>query len=126
MRARAVMSSIMVHWADLTGRNRATNAYRQGRWLAERAIDAVDRLLRRCHGVHEYTDDSECILRIAWRAARSDILLQHGMLVRSGDATVELHLWNERLPLISHDGVGMAWGAVVDRQVRRSLTLLAA
>jgi hypothetical protein len=57
--------------------------------------------------------------------ARSDILLQHGTLVRSGDAIVELHLWNEQLPLISPDGPNMAWGALVHKQIRRSLTLLA-
>ena len=120
------MSRILVHRAGLTRRGLETNARLQIRWLIERAIHAFDRLLRRCYGVHEYTDDIECILRIALRTARSDILLQPGMLVRSGDAIVELHLWNEQLPLIPHDGANMAWGALVDRRVRRSLTLLAA
>jgi hypothetical protein len=76
--------------------------------------------------VHEYSDDIQCIFRIAMRSAQSDILLQPGILVRSGDTIVELHLWNEQLPLVPPDGANMAWGALVDRQIRRSLTLLAA
>ncbi|MGH7097750.1 MAG: YkoP family protein [Stellaceae bacterium] len=94
-------------------------------WFTKWAILALDRLLRRYYHVYEYTDDIECIFRIALRTARSDILLQPGMLIRSGDTIVELHLWNEQLPLIPPDGANMAWGASVDRQIRRSLTLLA-
>ena len=102
------------------------NARPQARWFTKRAIDTLDRLLRRCHDVHEYTDDVECIFRIALRTARSDILLRPAMIVRSGEAIVELHLWNEQLPLVPPDGANMAWGALADRQIRRSLTLLAA
>src|SRR5690348_9606871 len=101
-----------------------TNPRLQLRWLAKRSIQALDRMLRRCHGVHEYTDDPECMIRIAWRTARHDILLRDGTIVRSGDAIVELHLWNQQLPPIPPPGPGIAWGAAADRQVRRSLTLL--
>jgi hypothetical protein len=120
------MRSIMVQWTGLTRGELATTAAIRGGRLAERAIQGIDRVLRRWYGVYEFTDDRECIIRIALRAAGRDIPLRHGILVRSSDAVVELHLWNEQLPLISHDGVDMTWGAVVDRHVRRSLTLLAA
>ncbi len=119
------MRSIMVQWAGLTRGNLATNAGRRGRRLVERAIHALDPLLRRCYDVYEFTDDRECIIRIALRAAQSNVALQRGGHVRSGEAIVELHLWNEQLPLVSHNGVDMAWGALTDRQVRRSLNLLA-
>jgi hypothetical protein len=95
------------------------------RWFPKWATLALDRLLRHCYRVHEYTDDIECIFRISLRTARSNILLQPGMLVRSDDIIVELHLWNEQLPQIPPDGANMAWGTLVDRQIRRSLTLLA-
>src|SRR5271163_1808283 len=120
------MHPIMVQWTGLTRGELATTASVRGRRLAERAIQALDRVLRRWYGVYEFTDDRECIIRIALRAAGRDIPLRHGILVRSSDAVVELHLWNEQLPLISHNGVDMTWGAVVDRHVRRSLNLLAA
>ena len=45
---------------------------------------------------------------------------------RSGDAIIELHLWNEQLPMIPRKGANIACGALVDKRVRRSLTLLAA
>jgi hypothetical protein len=106
--------------------SRMFNARFQAYWLTKWAIRALDRLLCRCHGVHEYTDDAQCIFRIALRTARTDILVRPAMLVRSGDAIVELHLWNEQVPLAPPDGANMAWGALADRRIRRSLTLLAA
>ena len=121
-----MMSPIIMHHGALTRCASAINAGLQVRWLTKPAIQALDRLLRRCYGVHEYSDDIQCIFRIAMRSAQSDILLQPGILVRSGDTIVELHLWNEQLPLVPPDGANMAWGALVDRQIRHSLSLLAA
>lgn len=94
--------------------------------LTEKAIRGIERLLRRRYGVHEYTNDPACIFRIALRIADKELKLQDGTLVRSGDAVVELHLWNEQLPTIARDGATIAWGASVDRRIRRSLALLAA
>jgi hypothetical protein len=122
LEAMGMMSAIRMHRAALT---RRASARLQVRWLTKPAIQALDRLLRRCYGVHEYSDDVQCIFRIALRTAKSDIVLQPGMLVRAGDAIVELHLWNEQLPLTPPDGANMAWGALADRHIRRSLTLLA-
>jgi hypothetical protein len=119
-------SPIIMDRVALTRRASTTKARLHIRGLAKPAIQALDRLLRRCYGVHEYTDDKECIFRIALRTVRSDVALQPGMLVRSGDTIAELHLWNEQLPLVPPEGANMAWGALVDRQIRRSLTLLAA
>ena len=111
-----MISPIIMHRAARPRRTSATKP----------AIQALDWLLRRCYSVHEYSDDIQCIFRIALRTAQSDILLQPGRLVRSGDTIVELHLWNEHLPMVPPDGANMAWGALVDRQIRHSLSLLAA
>ncbi|HEV8679023.1 MAG TPA: hypothetical protein VGQ90_06580 [Stellaceae bacterium] len=108
-----------------TRRGLTTTASLRPDWRAARAIQALDRLLLHCCGMHEFTDDPACIARIAWRTARRDLPLKCGMLVRSGDPIVELHLWNEHLPPLSQGGIDMAWGIVMDRQVRRSLRLLA-
>jgi hypothetical protein len=94
--------------------------------LPEEAIRSFDRLLRRWHGVHEYTGDAECIFRIAFRTARNNVMLRDATIIRSGDAIIELHLWNEHLPRIHRTGADIAWGASVDRRARRSFRLLAA
>jgi hypothetical protein len=94
-------------------------------WLIRRAIQALEGLLRRCYGVHEYTDDGDCVFRIALRTAQRDVILQDGVRIRRGDTIAELHLWNEQVPPMPRDGPNMAWGALVDGRVRRSLTLLA-
>jgi len=120
------MRSMIAHWAGLTRDNQAVSAGLPERRLAERSIQALDRMLRRYHGVFEFTDDPECIIRIAWRTAGRGFTLRRGGRVEPADTVVELHLWNEQLPPISDDGVDMAWGAAVDRQARRSLNLLAA
>ena len=119
------MSPIVIQGAALTRNAPTTGARSQVRWLCKPAIQALDRVLRCYYGVHEFTSDHECIFRIALRTAQSDIVLQPGILVRSGDAVAELHLWNEQLPMVPPEGANMAWGALVDRQIRRSLTLLA-
>jgi hypothetical protein len=70
----------------------------------EAVIRRLEMLLRRCYGVHEYTGDADCIFRIAFRNTRNDVMHRDGTLVRSGDAIVELHLWNDHLPRILQTG----------------------
>jgi YkoP domain len=120
------MSPIVMQGRALTNHAPTTGARSQVRWPFKPAIQALDRVLRRYYGVREFTDDPECIFRIALRTAQSDIVLHPGILVRSGEAVAELHLWNEQLPMVPPERANMAWGALVDRQIRRSLTLLAA
>lgn len=86
----------------------------------------MESLLRRAYRVHEFTDDGECIFRVAVRAAPGDLTLGDGALIRRGDAILELHLWNEQLPQIPEHGADIAWGAMTDRRARHSFGLLAA
>lgn len=96
------------------------------RWPLTAAIRCLEQGLRYSAGVHEFTDDGECVFRIALRAAKSNLMLGDGTLVRRGDTIAELHLWNEQLPQIPRCGAGIAWGATTERRVRRSFSLLAA
>jgi hypothetical protein len=93
--------------------------------LPAAAIRGTELLLRRVYGVREFTDDGDCIFRIAVRAAPDDLTLADGARVRRGDAILELHLWNEQLPQIPEQGAGIAWGAMTDRRARHSFGLLA-
>jgi len=61
----AAMISSAVAWIDLTRRDLTTKARLQVGWLTNQAIRSLDRLLRHCYAVHEYTDDPECIFRVA-------------------------------------------------------------
>jgi hypothetical protein len=71
----------------------------------------LERLLRRLEGVREFTEDKECILRIALTTYRQDVELSDGTKVRAGDRICELHLWNEHIPQIPLEGPDLRWGA---------------
>jgi YkoP domain len=91
----------------------------------DRAVLAIDRSLRRAQGIFEYSDADDCILRIAVIPAETRILLPDGTQLRPEDPIVDLHLWNERVPNLAHDGSSLAWGAAFRTCMRASLRLLA-
>lgn len=89
----------------------------------DRAVLAIDRSLRRAKGIFEFSDDDDCILRIAVIPSETRILLPDGTELRPEDPIVDLHLWNERVPNLGHGG--LAWGAAFRTCMRASMTLLA-
>lgn len=91
----------------------------------DRAVLAIDRSLRRAQGIFEFSNDDDCILRIAVIPAETRILLPDGTQLRPEDPIVDLHLWNERLPGLVHDGSSLAWGASFRTRMRATLRLLA-
>lgn len=93
-------------------------------WLA-RAVGSADTLLRRCHGVREFTAKRTCLFRIAVRRATHEITLSCGRTVRRGQPVVELHLWNEHFLRIPPDGPNLAWAKLMRRRFRDSLSDLA-
>jgi hypothetical protein len=70
---------------------------------------AIDRRLRDWNAVIEYTSDPRCILRI--RVGRLDqiVSLEDGTTGRVGDRMIDLHLWNEHIPLIPRHGASVSW-----------------
>jgi YkoP domain len=93
--------------------------------LLEHAVYGLDRWLRRRHGVYEYTNDPECIFRINRAAAEVDLLLSDGSHIRPGDPILNLHLWNEHIQPMPHDGATLAWARRLSRAVDISLRELA-
>jgi hypothetical protein len=89
-------------------------------------VGSVDALLRSYHGIHEFTDDPECILRIALRRARSAVTLSDGTRVAADEPIGALHLWNEHLPRYSDRGPDVGWACEMRRRVLHSMRLLAA
>ena len=86
----------------------------------------LERILRRCQKVYEYTTDGACVFRIGFGISKDSLTLADGTRVRPADVILDLHLWNEQLPAIPREGPCFAWGRAMHGRVLHSLTLLAA
>lgn len=84
------------------------------------AIRGLDRLLRRAYGVFEFCDEPECILRLRLTRMPRPMSLPGGVIGK-GEPVLELHLWNERLPLPPVEGPDLAWAIRIGRMWIRSL-----
>ena len=85
-------------------------------WLGA-IVGAIDDRLRLRNGVIEYSQSPGCIYRI--EIARSDktLSLSDGARVRVGERLINLHLWNEHVPLWPQAGPTLGWA----RQMTRAL-----
>ena len=91
-----------------------------------RAVRGVDSLLRQRQGIQEFTADETCLLRISLATACRAMILSDGTAVREGDTVLQLHLWNEHLPVMPTAGPSAAWAALMKRRMRHSLAAVAA
>ena len=94
-------------------------------WL-RRSIFALDAHLRHQHGIVEFTTRPDCILRMAPAVALRALTLSDGTSIRPGDPLLDLHLWNEHVPVIPPGGVTLRWATAAARCARNSLRILAA
>jgi hypothetical protein len=83
-------------------------------------IRGFDRFLRRARGVFEFCDERECVLRLRLTQTPRELHLPGGV-VGKGEPMLELHLWNEHLPLPPADGPDLAWGLRIGRMWMVSL-----
>src|SRR5437763_6655294 len=88
-------------------------------------VGSVDGLLRAYYGIHDFTEDPDCIFRTALCRARHPIGLCDGTQIRRGEIVGALHWWNEHLRRYSGHGPDIAWAGDMRRRIRRSLHLLA-
>lgn len=95
------------------------------RALALWTVLRLDLLLRRCLGIHEFSTNHDCLLRLALATVHEDHVLD-SLTVRDGQPIVELHLWNEHVPAMSGRGPDLAWASHIRRDVDISLRELAA
>ncbi len=89
-----------------------------------RAIYALDSLLRKREQVFEYTDDPKCLFRAQWIEAEYDVMLVDGTEIHAGDPLIVLHLWNEQVPSLGHEGASVGWAASAARHIRGSFVEL--
>ena len=90
-----------------------------------RTIIALDDYLSRQNGVAPFSDDRNCILRIALVPARWHIRLSDGAEIQPGDMVADVHCWNERIPPIAKGGADLAWALKASVRLKYSLRLLA-
>ena len=93
--------------------------------LLEHAVFGLDRWLRRHQGVYEYSSDPACIFRIQRIAADETVALGDGTCIAPGDPILNLHLWNEHIPSMSHGGATVRWARRISRATESSLRGLA-
>ncbi len=105
----------------------SAGARRVGRphgWLGV-LMEAVDCRLRYRLGVGEYTRSSDCILRMQIIRNTDDVLLKDGTRLRPGDRIIDLHFWNQQVPLIPEAGPTLAWARRMNDGFKQSLQELA-
>jgi hypothetical protein len=93
--------------------------------LLRHAVRRLDTYLRRRQGIREFTNCPDCLLRYSLGTAPTDVVLSNGVSVRRGDPIVELHLWNEHIPVLPDSGPDLAWALAARQRMRRSLQELA-
>jgi hypothetical protein len=94
--------------------------------LIGQAALRLDDFLRRSNRVTEYSSDPHCVFRMQIGEARQDAVLPDGAFIHRGDKIVDLHLWNEHVPVIPPEGPTMAWGRRMGSNMNFSLRQLAA
>jgi hypothetical protein len=94
--------------------------------IGRAAVCGLDALLRRAYRVWEFTQDENCILRVALGTSAKDVTLSDGTRVEKGEVVGELHLWNEHLPRMDEEGPSVEWALKAHRLWRASLKQLTA
>jgi YkoP-like protein len=93
--------------------------------LWTKLIFAFDGCLRRRAGVFEYSDAPDCIFRAQLSRIAENVALADGSLGRAGDRVIDLHFWNEQIPVQAPGGNSLAWGCRFNRCFTKSLLALA-
>jgi len=96
---------------------------RQASTLFEYLVRLTDFVSRKVQGIEEFDPRDDCLLRIALRRARRDLFVDE-VAISARDIVVEIHLWNEHLPM-PRGRPDLAWVAAGYRQFERSLQMLA-
>ncbi len=88
-------------------------------------VVALDNRLRSWHSVFEYSSHPRCILRGQIIHLDHSLVLSDGTRAKAGDRLIDLHLWNEHVPLMPKQGASIGWARQMNACMRTSLRELA-
>ena len=88
-------------------------------------IYRLDALLRHFYRIREFTDDPNCLLRLAIKQASTPLNLSDGTRIMLGDPVGELHLWNDHVLHFPSGGPTLGWSRRAHALMVHSLSLLA-
>lgn len=88
-------------------------------------IFAIDGCLQRQTGVFEYSAAPDCMFRAQLSRLSENIQLTDGTFGRRGDRIIDLHFWNEQIPVQGAGAGSLAWGCRFQRSFAKSLLMLA-
>lgn len=116
-----------IRWAEMRNcsNKSAVHPWLRLHWIGQAAL-RLDEFLRRTNRVSEYCSDPRCVFRMQIHEARQDAMLADGASIHRGDKIVDLHLWNEHIPVIPPEGPTIAWGRRMGSNMNFSLRQLAA
>jgi hypothetical protein len=103
---------------------KARRVMRSYPWLKV-LLEAIDSRLRHQLGVSEYAQSPDCVFRMQIIRNADDIVLKDGTCLRQGDRIIDLHFWNQHVPLISEAGPTLGWACRMNDGFRHSLQELA-
>jgi len=83
-------------------------------------IRLLDAFLRGKYGVFEFSQDSDCLLRLQVTTAPHSLNFPD-QVVTDGEPVLALHLWNEHVLTVSPDGLDLAWAKSMQRSFVKSL-----
>ncbi len=109
----------------MTSRDSEIRSWSPLRWIGRAAL-RLDDFLRRIHRVSEYCTDPCCVFRMQMDRAEQDFVLTDGTQIRRGEHVINLHLWNEHVPVIPPEGPTVAWGRRLSSGMNFSLHQLEA
>jgi hypothetical protein len=92
--------------------------------IGRAGVFGIDWVLRRWYGVYEFSTTDDNLLRISVQVAKVPLTLSDGTRVMQGDAIIDLHIWNERVPTLGALGPSLVWASRAKHRIERSLIAL--
>jgi hypothetical protein len=93
--------------------------------LVSAVVKLLDQHLRKRQGIIEYSNSPKCIFRFQLIKSHDGFVLDDGVFVKEGDRILDLHIWNEHVPIMDEGGPTIAFIRRLSGCIDASLAQLA-